>query len=315
VSEHARTGYVQNWNFGFQTQPWADVLFDITYTGSASTKLVASRNINQPRPSTVGSVASRRPYPQFGNISYQDTVASANFNSLQIRLEKRYSKGLTLAGAYTFSKSLDSTGSGDGDSGPPDNYDIRGTMYGLSNFDVKHRLVTSYVFDLPFGTGKTYLGAVTGLGGRLVSGWELSGINTDEAGRPFTVSVTADNSSIGGSNVDRPMLIGNPYLPRGERDAERWFNTAAFALAPKGTQGNLGRNTMTGPPFNQTDFSVIKNNPFGENKNFQFRAEIFNILNHPNLNLPVRSIDSSTAGGIFTAQASRQIQFGMKIIY
>jgi len=72
---------------------------------------------------------------------------------------------------------------------------------------------------------------------------------------------------------------------------------------------------MTGPPFNQTDFSLIKNSPFGENKRVQFRAEIFNILNHPNLDLPSRFIDASTVGGIFRAEASRQIQLGLKIIY
>jgi hypothetical protein len=315
VTLHSRTGYVQNWNFGFQLQPWNDVLVDLTYTGSASTKLVASRNINQPRPSLVGSVASRRPYQGFGNISYQDSVSSANFNSLQARVEKRYSNGFTVAGAYTFSKSLDTTGSGDGDSGPPDAYNIRGTMYGPSTFDAKHRLVTSYVYDLPFGADKKYLAGFSGFARWAVSGWEISGINTDEAGRPFTVSITADNSNTGASQTDRPNLIGNPYLPRGQRSAEQWFNPAAFALPPKGTQGNLGRNTMTGPPFNQTDFSLIKNSQFGENKRVQFRAEVFNILNHPNLDLPSRFIDASTVGGIFRAEASRQIQLGLKIIY
>lgn len=312
---HYPTGYVQNWNFGFQAQPMTDVLLEITYAGSASTKLVSSRNINQPRPSPTGSVASRRPYPAFGNISYQGAGASANFNSLQVRAEKRYSKGMTLAAAYTFSKSLDTSGSGDGDSGPPDADNIRGTMYGVSVFDVKHRLVTSYVYDLPFGPGKRFLGNARGVGGWFAGGWELSGINTNQSGRPFTISISADNSNTGGSNIDRPILIGDPNLPSDQRNADHWFNVKAFAIPPRGTQGNLGRNTMIGPRFNETDFSIIKNIPFAEKKNVQFRTEIFNLFNHPNLDLPVRTINSSTAGAIFRAEASRQIQMGLKIIY
>ncbi|MBI4471803.1 MAG: TonB-dependent receptor, partial [Acidobacteria bacterium] len=315
VVEHYRTGYVQHYNLGFQYQPWNDVLIDITYAGSASRKLSESRNLNQPRPSPTGSVASRRPYPAFGNISFLDSVSSANFNSLQLRVEKRYSAGLTLGTAYTWSKSLDTTGSGDGDSGSPDSRNVRGMMYGLSVFDVRHRLVVSYVYDLPFGTGKQFLTGLTGFGGWFVSGWEVSGVSTVQSGRPFTVSITADISNTGNNGADRPILIGNPHLPKSERSVDRWFNTAAFAIPARGTQGNVGRNTLIGPPLSNTDFSLIKNNRIGDKENIQFRAEVFNLANHPNLDLPERFVDARTAGNIFTAQFSRQIQLGLKFIF
>jgi outer membrane receptor protein involved in Fe transport len=228
VVEHYRTGYVQNYNFGFQSTPFSDVLLEVTYAGSVSAKLPASRNLNQPRPSPTGSVASRRPYPQFGNISFLDSTASANFNSLQVRAEKRYTRVLTLAAAYTFSKSMDTTGNGDGDANPPDSLNIRGTMYGVSTFDLKHRLVFSYVYEMPFGSGKKYLANAGRLVKSLAGGWEISGINTIQSGRPFTVVVSADRSNTGNSNSDRPILIGNPNLPASERSVDHWFNAAAF---------------------------------------------------------------------------------------
>jgi hypothetical protein len=315
VTDHYRTGYVQNYNLGFQYQPLTDVLIDLTYAGSVSSKLSASRNINQPPPAPTGSVASRRPYSQFGNISYLDSAASANFNSMQLRVEKRYSGGLTLAGAYTFSKSIDTTGDGDGDSGVMNNYDIRGTMRGLASADVRNRLVLSYVYDLPFGRGQRFFSNAGSVANWFASGWEISGISTFQSGRPFTVSILADISNTGAADTDRPILVGNPVLPKNERSVDRWFNTAAFALPARGTYGNLGRNTLTGPGLTNTDFSLIKNNSFGENRRIQFRAEVFNLANHPNLDLPNRDFDSGLAGKIFSAQSSRQIQLGLKIVY
>lgn len=328
VTDNYRTGYVQNYNFGFQLQPRSNVLVDVAYVGNSASKLSASRNINQPVASRTSSIASRRPITGFGNIGYLDSVASSNFNSLQLRVEKRYSGGLTIAGAYTWAKSLDTVGDGDGDSGTPNAYNIRGTMYGLSSSDVRHRLVASYVYDLPIGNGRRFLAGASGLTRWLAGGWGVSGIVTSQSGRPFTVTVAADRSNTGAGG-DRPNLVGNPYLPASERTVDRWFNIAAFEVPELGTYGNLGRNTMTGPRWNTTDFSLIKNNKFGEGNNVQFRAEVFNLFNHPNLYLPSRSLSaldpssaaagpvspSSSAAKISRAENGRQIQFGVKVIY
>lgn len=316
AEQEYRTGYVQHFNMGFQFQPWTDVLIEATYAGSTSSKLSATRNINQPLTATaVGTVASRRPFQGFGNISYLEATASANFNSLQMRFEKRYARGLTLSGAYTWSKSIDTFNDGSGDSGPPNNYDIRGTMRGVSTSDVRNRVVINYVYELPLGSGRRFLTGAKGFAGWFVSGWELSGLSTVQSGRPFTVSLTADISNTGNNGADRPIQIGNPNLPKSERSVDRWFNTAAFAIPARGTYGNVGRNTLVGPPLSNTDFSLIKNSQVGEGYRFQFRAEVFNLANHPNLDLPERQIDSRTAGQIFTAQFSRQIQFGLKFIF
>lgn len=109
--------------------------------------------------------------------------------------------------------------------------------------------------------------------------------------------------------------VGNPYIPRSERSPDRWFNTSAFAVQPRGTFGNSGRNTVTGPGINNVDASVIKNNRVGERTSVQFRAEFFNVANHPNFDMPNHDVLSPQFGRIFSAQFSRQIQFGLKFIF
>ena len=316
IMTHWKTGYVQSYNFGLQASPLRNVVIDVGYAGSVSTHLPSTRNLNQPAPSPTGTVASRRPYPQFGNVSFLDSSASANFNSLQVLIERRFSKGLQLAASYTWSKSLDTVGDGSGDaSAPPYANNVRGTMYGPSSFDERQRLVLSYVYELPFGAGKKYLAGVRGVPGWFVGGWVLAGIATFNSGRPFTVVVSKDQSNTGGSSIDRPNLVGDPYQVAGGRTVDHWFNNAAFALAPFGTMGNVGRNTLLGPRFDNIDFSLLKNAALGEHTRLQFRAETFNLFNHPNFDLPNRTVDSAQAAGIFSAEASRQIQLALKIVF
>jgi hypothetical protein len=156
---------------------------------------------------------------------------------------------------------------------------------------------------------------VSGVADWFVGGWQISGLTTLQSGRPFTVVLSSDTANIGTAGNQRPVVVGDPKLSGVDRSADHWFNTAAFAIPARGTFGNLGRNTLIGPSFKNSDLSLIKNNQIREATKVQFRAEIFNLLNHPNLHLPERQIDSQTAGKVFAAEFSRQIQFGLKIIY
>ncbi len=311
-----KSSYIKTYNFGIQYSPFRNVLLDIGYAGSDSTHLPATLNVNQPAPSPTGSVASRRPYPQYGNISYTDDSATANYNSLQVLAEKRYSSGLAITVSYTWSKSLDTVGDGSGDaSAPPYTYYWRQTMYGPSSFNVPQRLTISYVYELPFGAGKKYLNGANVVSKWIVGGWQLSGIGTFESGRPFTLLISKDQNNTGGASIDRPNVVGNPYNVPGGQSPNEWFNPAAFALPAFGTDGNLGRNTLVGPRYDSLDVSLIKNTRIGESRNLQFRAEFFNSLNHPNFDLPNNLIDSAQAGYILSAEASRQIQLGLKFVY
>ena len=261
-------------------------------------------------------MASRRPYTQYGNISYTDDSATANYNSLQALAQKRYSSGMAFAVSYTWSKSLDTVGDGTGDtSAPPYVYDWRQTMYGPSSFNPKQRVVISYEYQLPFGSGRKYLRTTGRLTNALVGGWQLSGVGTFESGRPFTELIQGDQNNTGGSDIDRPNLVGNPNAVPGGKGPNEWFNTAAFAFPPFGTDGNVGRNTLTGLRFDSLDASLVKNNRLGETKTIQLRAEVFNSLNHVNFDLPYNTVDSAQNGQIYSAEPSRQIQIALKLVF
>jgi hypothetical protein len=177
----------------------------------------------------------------------------------------------------------------------------------------------SYSYDLPFGKGKRYF-ADDGWASTLLSGWQTFGIVTLQTGRPFTVALLPeiDNSGTGRSALgfganDRPNLVGDPNLSG--RSPERWFNTSAFAFPAPGTFGNAGRNILDGPGFQNVNASLVKNTTLSERLNLQFRAEAFNLFNHPNLNLPDNFLGSPTFGRISSARDPRHIQFGVKLLF
>jgi hypothetical protein len=224
--------------------------------------------------------------------------------------------------SYTWSKSIDDASnffSSAGDPNFPQNsYNVRAER-GRSNFDVRHRLSVSYSYLFPFGKGRQYL-ANDGLASTLLTGWETHGIVTLQSGRPFTVALLSDidNSGTGRSILgfganDRPNVAGSPEL--NNPTPERWFNTSAFVFPARGTFGNNGRNTVDGPGFNSVNWSLVKNTKFSEQVNLQFRAEFFNLFNHPNLNLPDSFLGSPTFGAISSAKDPRHIQFGLKLLF
>jgi len=190
---------------------------------------------------------------------------------------------------------------------------------GRSNFDVNHRFSLSYSYDLPVGKGKRLLGN-RGLFTGLVSGWQTSGVITLQSGRPFTVALLPelDNSNTGRASLgfganDRPNLIGDATLS--DPSPERWFNTMAFMIPPFGSFGDSGRNILDGPGYQNVNFSVLKNTPIRENVNLQFRAEFFNLFNHPNFGLPDNFLGSPTFGSILSADSPRRVQFGVKLLF
>jgi len=153
-----------------------------------------------------------------------------------------------------------------------------------------------------------------------LSGWQSFGIVTLQTGRPFTVALLPeiDNSGTGRSILgfganDRPNVVGDPSVSR--RTPEQWFNTAAFAFPPLGSFGNAGRNILTGPGYQNLNASLLKNTPLSERFNLQFRAEVFNLFNHPNFNLPDNFLGSPTFGRITSAREPRHIQFAVKLLF
>jgi hypothetical protein len=324
IQRDLRTPYMQHWNLNVQRQLGRDRVLEVGYVGSKGTKLLSARDLNQPQPSALppGLPFVPRPVPQFDEINTIESRASSSYHSLQARLQQRLSAGLAMLASYTWSKSLDDASNffpSAGDPNYPQNsYDLRAER-GRSNFDVAHRLAVSYIYDLPLGKGRTYL-ANDGAWSKLVSGWQTSGIVTLQTGRPFTVALLRefDNSGTGisalgfGAN-DRPNVAGDPSP--GQRSPERWFNTGAFVVPPAGTFGNAGRNTLDGPGYRSVNASLVKNTALSDTFNLQFRAEFFNLFNHPNFNLPDNFLGSSSFGQISSARDPRHVQFGVKLLF
>lgn len=324
IQRDLRTAYMQHWNLNVQRELGRNSVLEVAYVGSKGTKLLTARDINQPQPSILppGLPFVPRPDPRFDDINLLESRANSSYHSLQTRLQQRLSRGLAALVSYTWAKSIDDASnffSSAGDPNFPQNsYDVSAER-GRSNFDVRHRLVISYSYDLPFGRGQRYL-ADNGWASTLLSGWQTFGIVTWQSGRPFTVALLSeiDNSGTGRSILgfganDRPNLIADPELS--SRTTARWFDTSAFAFPPPGTFGNAGRNIIDGPGYQSVNVSLVKNTHLTESVNLQFRGEVFNLFNHPNFNLPDNFFGSPTFGQITSARDPRHLQFGLKLLF
>ncbi|MGI8732130.1 MAG: TonB-dependent receptor domain-containing protein [Pyrinomonadaceae bacterium] len=324
IQRDLRTAYMQHWNFNVQRELGRNSVLELAYVGSKGTKLLTARDINQPQPSVLppGLPFVPRPDPRFDDINLLESRANSNYHSLQARWQQRLSRGLAALVSYTWAKSIDDASnffSSAGDPNFPQNSYNVSAERGPSNFDVRHRLSVSYSYDLPFGKGKSHL-ADNGWLSTLLTGWQSFGIVTLQSGRPFTVALLSeiDNSGTGRSILgfganDRPNVVGDPNS--GSGSLERWFNTSAFAFPAPGTFGNAGRNILDGPGFQNVNASLVKNTNLTERVNLQFRAEVFNLFNHPNFNLPDNFLGSPTFGRITSARDPRHIQFGLKLLF
>ncbi len=192
-----------------------------------------------------------------------------------------------------------------------------------SDFDVRHRGVFSWTYELPAGKGKGFLGSIHGVSDILVSHWQLNGIVTLMSGQYFS-PVSGTNTLGAGSGTQRPDAIRNGNLPASERTPTHWFDTAAFTTPGAYLFGNAGRNTLEGPGTKQADISLFKRFDLGANERryLQFRAEFFNIFNTPQFNNPAATIGVNTAGTISSAgdpysyqRTSRQIQLALKLYF
>lgn len=324
IQRDLRTAYMQHWNLNVQRELGRNSVLEVGYVGSKGTKLLTARDINQPSPSILppGLPFVPRPDPRFDDIDLLESRANSNYHSLQARFQQRLSRGLATLVSYTWSKSIDDASSfftSAGDPNFPQNSNDARAERGRSNFDVRHRLSASYSYDLPFGKGRAYL-ADDGWVSTLLSGWQTFGIVTLQTGRPFTVALLSeiDNSGTGRSILgfganDRPNLVGDPRL--NNRSPGQWFNQSAFAFPARGTFGNAGRNILEGPGYANMNASLVKTTAISEQFNLQFRAEVFNLFNHPNFNLPDNFLGSPTFGQILSARDPRHIQFGVKLLF
>jgi hypothetical protein len=312
------TPYMLQYLFNVQRELDRSTALEIGYLGSRSKRLERMYDWNETIPGLVGSVQSRKPYPEFTKIQEVGNVAEAKYNSLAMKLTRRLDKGLSLLVGYTFSKSTD-TGSGirtlGGDTLFPQDSFCLDCEWGLSVFDARHRFVSSVLYELPFGDGKPF--AKSGIGAAVLGGWQVSAIVSDSSGFPRTVLTGGDVSNTGGGQ-DRPNSVAgqDPNLPSGERTILRWFNTGAYVPNAPGTWGNVGRDTVIGPGILNVDMSIIRNFRMLTSKSVQFRLEAFNALNRPVWNDPNTTLSNVNYGRITsTRKPMRELQLGLKFVF
>lgn len=348
------TPFQMQYNLNIQRQLGGNTILSVGYVGSRGYDLFMMNDLNPP--TNTGTAqnpilgtqnpngsAIAVPNPKIcncKNLSYlgnKAPVGESNYNSLQASLTHRFTQGLQFQASYTWAKSLDdssvtyaleSTGAAPQFVENPYNFN---SDYGLSVFDRAHTVVANAVYDLPIR------------GNKLVSGWQISGIVTYESGFPFTLVDGFDRAGLtavagGATPGERPNLVpgcsNNPI----QGLVNQWYNPGCFALQTVGTLGNLGRDTLTGPDFTNLDFALMKTTPIrraSEQLSLQFRAEVFDILNHPNFNLPNQDVFTtctvgcalgyttssiagqitSTIGNEVVGGAQRVIQFGLKLLF
>ena len=309
-----RSEYAESWTFSLQRMLSPNWAVQATYFGSKVVGADSRTLLNIPEPGP-GDIDSRRPNPKLSGFRTIRWDGYSSYNSLSLKLEKRYSRGLTFDANYTWSKSIDDASS----PGPtahefnlPQDVRNMGAEKGLSSFDHRHRFVFTYSYEFPFGPGHFF--QPSGWLGKLVEGWSTTGIGTFQTGAPITVNLGSDNANIGAGPAQRPNLLRNPNLDSGT--PERWFDTEAFEMPEPFTFGNAGRNLVVEAGENRIDFSLLKNTQINEGTRLEFRTEIFNLLNHTNfVGAPGRIFGSSNFGRLFNAGPSRQLQFALKLIF
>ena len=313
-----RTPYVYQYNLNVQHQI-NSVLVELGYVGLVAHKLNRRFNNNLAAPGP-GSLESRRPYKGFPDILTSQNDGWSDYNGLNFKVEKNFSRGLLLLFAYTYGKALDIGG--------PDEYAHRDStgvlkdLRGPAQIDTRQRAVTSYVYELPFGKGKKVLGNVSNSAvSGLVGGWQINGISTFASGHPLTPSMPFDNAQIGARRY-QPENCTGPVNSSGLQSEIRnhatlfpYFNVQNVLPPPPGTMGSCGRNGIIGPGINNWDLGLIKNTQVTEGVAVQFRAEFFNAWNHAQFNGLNTSIGNPNFGRLTSARAPRDIQFGLKFLF
>jgi carboxypeptidase family protein len=317
---------IYEWSLDVQRELPGSWLLDLGYVGTRGLHLARHTNPNEKVPNPVTQTAIR-PYPGLdSDFSYTTSSAKSIYHSLQMKVERHYTHGLAVIGAYTYSKSLDTGSTFYGTDRATDteqNYHNLAAEKGRSDFDFRHRFSLAYIYDLPFGN--TVAKMQNDRLNYLIQGWQLAGITTLQSGAPYNVGISGDVSHTG-QGADRPNVTGSPFYPANQT-VNQWALASAFSRPLDYTFGNAGRDILTGPRLSDWDFSLIRMFRLTETRSLEFRTEVFNILNQANFHVPNSNVADPNFGRIFnTVQPiaglasggpgdPREIQFGLKLIW
>ena len=332
MSPEPRNPYVMQWTFSIQRALSGNTALELNYIGSKGTHLLMRRNIAQSLPPanpalcaanpTAGDcpVLARRPNPNFATYIDSDWSGNSSYNSFNVKLEHRTST-FFFTTIYTWAKSIDnkSAAAGIGNDvagwqGFLNNHDVRRDR-GRSEFNVDHRLVSSFVYEIPVGRGKRYLADSSGFVNAVLGGWQVNGIVTFQQGFPMTITA-ADVGGLNDTfNTNRADISGDINPSGFTPTIAKWFNTDAFRQPAAGFLGNSGRGILTAPGINNWDTGLFKNFRITERMGLQFRFESFNAWNHTQWGVPVRNRADARFGQVLGTRAARINQMGLKFLW
>jgi len=332
VDSNLRTPYVQQWNLTLEHELPRRVVVRAAYRGFQSVRLPQTTDFNAPPASTDPANQNFYVYPQYSYIFYVSNGGNQKLNAMDLSIERKMTNGITFQAQYTLAKNLNNVGDGDLNFGEPSSlfdYTNRHLENANTSFQPRQRFVANVIYELPFGPGKRFGANAGRFMGRVIGGWQVSGVFVGQTGQFYTpIYSGADitNTREVGLGIARPDCVGNPNLSH--PTIGNWFNEAAFAIPAAGTYGNCGRGTIVGPGLSNIDLGLMKNIKFKERANLQFRLTATNAFNHPQFAGPqasytpypyVEVIDNtdtsiaSTAGSrAGQSSANRAVQVGVR---
>jgi len=338
------TPTVLSWDLRVEQQLAPNTSLTVSYVGSHGYHQILSQDLNEPATTTVNGAVyyptTVKANPLVANTTSWVSQGISNYHALELDLHRSFANGFQLRGNYTWSKNLDNGSAWNTSvSANTPAYTMYpanpGYDYGPSASDIRHLASINGTYDLPFGANHRIGANLSGFADRAVSGWTLSAIAAIQSGFPFSPQLGYNPTGSGDSrNPVRPNINPNFHGKLYPGTPTQFFNADAFSAPAFGTFGNLGRDTLVGPNLTNLDLSLHKSTQIGERLHAQFRAEFFNILNHTNFATPnpvvfssgpsqgttanqTASVVASPTAGVITSTAtsSRQIQFGLKLLF
>jgi hypothetical protein len=323
---------VQSWYVSVQRELVHNLLLDVAYVGNRADDLLLFANYNQAFPNNAAGtipLQNRRPNPAFADITYAFNGGKSRYKALQTKVEWRVNREITLLSSLTVSKTEDngaqSLENSNGNFPAPQDFRNLDADFGTSNYDQPYNSTTSFVWSLPFGTGRRWGSNVSPVMDAIIGGWQLAGINTVYAGEPVTFTYTPGATFIvsgiaqdfRGANNYRPNVTCEPLASGAEQTIQNWFNKACVSVPidPSQPFGNAERNSVRGPLFWQFDLAASKRIALGGPMQFEFRFEAFNVLNRTNFRAPNGNRSSGAFGTITQTFDPRQLQLGFKLLW
>jgi hypothetical protein len=298
------------WNVSVQKGLPLGTAVTVSYFGGKGVGLFADNSLNNVAPGLYTNLQAAKPYTAFGSIDLYQNSGQNWYNSGQLKVERRFAKGLSYTFAYAFSKNIAQNGA-DSVYSTPTPFAPAGYNRGLASYNHTSILSASAVWEIPVGKGRAYGASMNRIADAFVGGWEFVPIYLYSSGAPLTFSVPG--ATLGNGWETRPNLIGDPSISN--RSPSLWFNPSAFASPGPYLFGNSGIGILTGPGSQVANLSLNKKFNFTERRYVQFRWEAFNAFNHANYGSPNTTIGQGTTGRIFSAGAARQMQLGLKVVF